>query len=111
MAPPNRENRAVDTRNATQGGGEFEMRDFRSPRANAYGSMAASPTPFEMPPPDEESIQTLMVRISLFHIYEYFCDFWGALFYQNLGFEREAVIRALRASGNNVDAAANRLFS
>eukprot|EP01040_Poterioochromonas_malhamensis_P001368 gene1368-1449_t len=43
---------------------------------------------FELPPPDEESIQTLM----------------------NLGFEREAVLLALRHSGNNVDAAANRLL-
>jgi hypothetical protein len=107
LAPPNRENRAIDARNAVQGG-DYEMRDFGSQRANLYGSTAPQ-TPFEMPPPDEESIQTLMVNTETLSFLSPYCNL--ELFKQGLGFEREAVIRALRASGNNVDAAANRLFS
>lgn len=52
---------------------------------NTYSSQAAS---LDLPPPSEDSIVMLM----------------------GLGFEREAVIRALQTTGNNVEAAANILL-
>lgn len=70
----------------------------------------------QYPPPDEESITALMVSSSS----AWLLSCWSlkiccvTMFYinlQNLGFERDAVVRALQASGNDVQTAANRLCS
>jgi hypothetical protein len=57
--------------------------------SDLFGNFSENQPTFQpLPDPDEESITSLTA----------------------LGFERSAVIQALRASGNNVDAAANRLL-
>lgn len=45
----------------TSRNGEFEMRELGSQRTNLYGSMAP-PNDYTLPPPDEDSIQSLMVN-------------------------------------------------
>jgi hypothetical protein len=62
----------------------------RSRRGNDVRQRAAAPAAAQPPPPpSEEAIEQLT----------------------SMGFEREAVIRALQMSGNNVEAAANRLLT
>lgn len=65
------------------GNNDFDIHDFET--LGRHFGRAAN---MQLPPPDEESIQTLMA----------------------LGFDRDAVVNALRQSGNNVDAAANVLL-
>ena len=65
--------------------GAWGDRPRRDGLGAAFARAAPGPPP---PPPSEESVESLM----------------------NLGFDRSTVLRALEASGNNLDAAANRLL-
>lgn len=76
-----------------------------------------------MGPPPEDAIRTLMVSIKGSATAKHICIEYGThtgeviwrsisvRLSQGLGFERSAVVRALQASGNNMDAAANRLLT
>lgn len=92
----------------------FDINNYGGGGGNGLGAMAAGPTARDAPsmprypPPDEESIVTLMVFSSIYAYYDNQVNV--CYFLQGLGFEREAVLLALQASGNNVEAAANRLF-